>query len=72
VQGRIAALQKQNPTADSWNSPVDVGDMPRFQYKEEALSARAKGTLWPFAIMMMMNLVVFSAAYISFVKYDVR
>jgi hypothetical protein len=46
--------------------------MPRFQYKEEALAARAKGTLWPFAIMMIMNLVVLSAAYISFVKYDVR
>jgi ABC-type transport system involved in multi-copper enzyme maturation permease subunit len=72
VQGRIAALQKQNPTADAWNSPVDVSDMPRFQYKEEALAARVKGTLWPFAIMMMMNLVVFVAAYISFVKYDVR
>jgi len=72
VQGRIAALQKQNPIVDWWNSPVDVGDMPRFLYKEEALAARAKGALWPFAILMLMNLIVFSAAYISFVKYDVR
>ena len=72
ARGRIAALQKQNPAVDWWNTPVDVSDMPRFQYKEEALAARVKGTLWPFAIMMMMNLIVFSAAYISFVKYDVR
>jgi len=71
-RSKIAALQKQNPAVDWWNTPVDVSDMPRFQYREEALPARAKGTVWPFAIMMMMNLVVFSAAYISFVKYDVR
>jgi ABC-type transport system involved in multi-copper enzyme maturation permease subunit len=71
-RSKIAALQKQNPAVDWWNTAVDVSDMPRFQYKEEALASRAKGTLWPFAIMMMMNLVVFSAAYISFIKYDVR
>jgi ABC-type transport system involved in multi-copper enzyme maturation permease subunit len=71
-RNRLAALQKQNPAVDWWNTPVDVSDMPRFQYKEEALAARAKGTVWPFAIMMIMNLIVFSAAYISFVKYDVR
>ncbi len=71
-RNRIAALQKQNPAVDWWNTPVDVSDMPRFQYKEEALAERAKGTVWPFAIMMMMNLVVFVAAYISFIRYDVR
>jgi len=71
-RSKIAALQKQNPAVDWWNTPVNVSDMPRFQYKEEALAARAKETLWPFAIMLIMNLIVFSAAYISFVKYDVR
>jgi hypothetical protein len=71
-RNRIAALQKQNPAVDWWNTPVDVSDMPRFQYKEEALTARVKGILWPMAILIFMNLIVFSAAYISFVKYDVR
>jgi len=71
-RSKLAALRRQNPAVDWWNTPVDVSDMPRFQYKEEALAARIKGTLWPFAILMIMNLVVFSAAFISFVKYDVR
>lgn len=71
-RSKIAALQEQNPAVDWWNTPVDVSEMPRFQYKEEAQAARVKGTLWPFAIMLIMNLIVFSAAYISFVKYDVR
>jgi ABC-type transport system involved in multi-copper enzyme maturation permease subunit len=71
-RNRIAVLQKQNPAVDWWNTPLDVSDMPRFQYKEEALAARVKGTLWPFAVLIFMNLLVFSAAYISFVRYDVR
>jgi ABC-type transport system involved in multi-copper enzyme maturation permease subunit len=71
-RSKIAALQKQNPTVDWWNTPVDVSDMPRFQYKEEALAARVEGIIWPMAILIIMNLIVFSAAYISFVKYDVR
>ncbi len=71
-RSRIAALQKQNPAVDWWNTPVDVSDMPRFQYQEEPLTARIKGILWPFAILMVMNLIVFSAAYISFLRYDVR
>jgi len=52
VRARTAALQKQDPTTDWWNSPVDVSDMPRFQYKEEAVGARIAGALprsacWP-------------------------
>jgi len=71
-QSKIATLRKKSPAVDWWNTPVDVSDMPRFQYKEEALAARVKRALWPFAIMMMMILVVFVAAYFSFVRYDVR
>jgi ABC-type transport system involved in multi-copper enzyme maturation permease subunit len=72
VRDRMAALQKQNPAVDWSNTPVDVSDMPRFQYKEEALAARVKGILWPMAILIFMNLILFSAAYISFIRYDVR
>ncbi len=71
-RGRIAALQKKEPAVDWWNTPVDVSDMPRFQYQEEALAARIKGTLWPFAALIFMNLLVFGGAYLSFVRYDVR
>jgi ABC-type transport system involved in multi-copper enzyme maturation permease subunit len=71
-QSKVAALQKKDPAVDWWNTSVDVSDMPRFQYKEEALAARVEGILWPMAILIFMNLIVFSAAYISFVRYDVR
>ena len=72
VRARTAALQKQDSTVDWWNSPVDVSDMPRFQYKEEAVSARIAGALPPLGLLAGLGLVAFAAAYFSFVKYDVR
>jgi hypothetical protein len=72
VRARTAALQKQDPAVDWWNSAVDVSDMPRFQYKEEALAARIAGTLLPLGILAALALLAFGAAYFSFVKYDVR
>jgi ABC-type transport system involved in multi-copper enzyme maturation permease subunit len=72
VQARTSALQKRDPAVDWWNTPVDVGDMPRFQYKEEPLGVRIEGALPPLGILAGMALLVFDGAYVSFVKYDVR
>ena len=72
VQARVAALQKTDPAVDWWNTAVDVSDMPRFQYKEEDLASRLKGVLLPLGILMAMAVAAFGAAYVSFVKYDVR
>jgi len=72
VRARIGALQKQDPAVDWWNSPVDVSDMPRFQYKQEPLAARIAGTFLPLGILAGLALLAFAAAYFSFVKYDVR
>jgi hypothetical protein len=72
VRARTAALQKQDPTTDWWNTAVDVSDMPRFQYKEEAVGARIAGALPPLGLLAGLGLLAFAAAYFSFVKYDVR
>jgi len=71
-RGKIEALQKKDPSLDWWNTAVDVSDMPRFSYREEDLSGRIRGSLPFFAILMVMIVVVFGAAYISFIGYDVR
>lgn len=71
-QEKIAARQKQNPSVDWWNTAVDVSDMPRFIYREESLGGRIRGTLPFFAILMAMNILVFGAAYVSFLRYDAR
>jgi hypothetical protein len=72
VRARIAALQKKDASTDWWNTAVDVSDMPRFQYKEEAVGARIAGVLPALGILAGLALLAFGAAFISFVKYDVR
>jgi hypothetical protein len=67
-----AMLKEKDPTIDIWNSPVDVSDRPRFQYQQEALLDRFNGTIRFFVILLIFNLVFFTAAFFSFIKYDVR
>jgi ABC-type transport system involved in multi-copper enzyme maturation permease subunit len=67
-----AAIEKENPTIDSWNVAVDMSDRPRFQYKEEALAGRFKWTLPFFAVLIVYNLIFFLTAFFSFIRYDVR
>ena len=69
---KIEGLQKQNPAVDWWNTAVDMSDRPRFNYQEEGLGGRVKATLPAFAVLVIFNLIFFSAAYFSFIKYDVR
>ena len=69
---KISELREKDPTRDVWNSPVDVSDMPRFQFREEPLLDRIKGVLLFFAALFFFNILFFSAAFISFVSYDVR
>jgi len=72
ADNKMEELRKKDPTMDVWNTPVDVSDMPRFQYREEALTGRIKGVLAPFTILIVVSIVLFSAAYVSFIRYDVR
>jgi ABC-type transport system involved in multi-copper enzyme maturation permease subunit len=72
VRNRIASLQRQDPATDWWNTPVDVEDMPRFHYREEALSSRIQGVWPPLAVLAMMCLALLVSAYASFARYDVR
>lgn len=72
VRNRIAALQRRDPATDWWNTPVDVGDMPRFHYREEALSSRIQAVWPPLAVLAAMCLALLVAAYVSFTRYDVR
>ncbi len=69
---RMEVLKKNDPAMDVWNTAVDVGDMPRFKYREETLAARFKGVLPEFAVLIISGLAMFSAAYVSFIRYDPR
>jgi len=49
-----------------------MSDMPRFRYQEEELGGRIRAVLPPFAVLISACLLLFIAAYFSFIRYDVR
>jgi ABC-type transport system involved in multi-copper enzyme maturation permease subunit len=67
-----AEMREKDPTIDIWNSPVDVSDMPRFQYTDEGLLDRFKGVLPFLTALILFNILFFTAAFFSFIRYDVR
>jgi len=69
---KIDSLQKKDPATDWWNTPVDMSDMPRFRYQEEALGGRVKAALPPFGALLGWFVLLFAGAYFSFIRYDVR
>jgi ABC-type transport system involved in multi-copper enzyme maturation permease subunit len=71
-QKKMTLLQKQDPTVDWWNTPVDMSDRPRFNYVEEALSVRIRSSLPYFTVLIIYVLLFFLTSYFSFAKYDIR
>ncbi len=69
---KIADLRSKDPTADVWNTAVDMTDAPRFRYVEEGLGGRVQTALPPFAVLLGYGIVLFAAAYVAFIRYDVR
>jgi ABC-type transport system involved in multi-copper enzyme maturation permease subunit len=69
---RMAELREKDPAMDVWNTPVDVSDMPRFQYVDELLLERTKAILPFLAILIFFNIAFFMAAFLSFLRYDIR
>jgi len=71
-RAKTASLRAIDPTVDVSNSPVDVSDMPRFQYTDERLLDRFEGVLPFLTALLIFNILFFSAAFFSFIRYDVR
>jgi hypothetical protein len=69
---KIEELRAKDPTADAWNTAVDMSDAPRFRYAEEGLGGRVQAALPPFAVLLGYGVILFAAAYVAFIRYDVR
>lgn len=72
MRKKIAALQAKDPATDWWNTPVDMSDRPRFEYREEALGGRAHAALPGLGLLLGYGLIFFALAYVSFLRYDPR
>jgi len=69
---KVEELRAKDPTADAWNTAIDMTDAPRFRYIEEGLGGRIQAALPPFAVLLGYGIILFAAAYVAFIRYDVR
>jgi ABC-type transport system involved in multi-copper enzyme maturation permease subunit len=69
---KMAEMKAKDPTADLWNTAVDMTDAPRLRYVEEGLRGRVNAALPPFAVLLGYCVVLFAAAYVAFIRYDAR
>ncbi len=69
---KMAEMKAKDPTADLWNTAVDMSDSPRFRYTAEGLGGRIGAALDAFAVLAVYVVALFAAAYLLFIRYDVR
>jgi ABC-type transport system involved in multi-copper enzyme maturation permease subunit len=62
--------------AENWGAiskkPVDFDTVPKFQERDPALARSLQGAMWDIGLLALFNLVFFTAAFASFLRYDVR
>ena len=62
--------------AKNWHAishkPVDFDSVPKFQESAMTIGQSLKLAIWDLGLLMLMNLGLFTAAYVSFLGYDVR
>jgi ABC-type transport system involved in multi-copper enzyme maturation permease subunit len=54
------------------HNPVDFDAVPKFQERDLTLGASLKLAVWDIGLLALINLVFFAAAFVSFLRYDVR
>ena len=69
---KMAEMKAEEPTADLWNTAVDMTDAPRFRYTAEGLGGRIGAALDAFAVLAVYVVTLFAAAAAAFIRYDVR
>jgi ABC-type transport system involved in multi-copper enzyme maturation permease subunit len=51
---------------------VDFATVPKFQERDLALGQSLKLAIWDIGLLVLFNLVFFTASFVSFLRYDVR
>lgn len=69
---KIEEMRRADPTVNTYDSIVDVRDMPRFVFREERLGARFRAAAGPLVLLIVMAAAAFLAAVLSFNRYDAR
>jgi ABC-type transport system involved in multi-copper enzyme maturation permease subunit len=69
-------LFDEEHTVAEWNAiskrPVNFESVPKFQERDLAFGQSLKLAIWDIGLLALFNLVFFAAAFVSFLRYDVR
>jgi len=71
AEEKISDAREKNPAIDE-EYYLDVRDRPRFVFKEEALRGKLGAVLPYWGMLILFNVVFFAAAFVGFMRYDVR
>lgn len=52
--------------------PVNFDTVPKFQEREPVMGQLMKSVVWDITLLVLFNLTCFTAAFFSFLRYDVR
>ncbi|MBM3312853.1 MAG: DUF3526 domain-containing protein, partial [Candidatus Aminicenantes bacterium] len=84
----LASIRSYKPSFTQWINPkmmqsinfqtgettgkVSLSDMPQHKFEAEGLGKSLARTIPDFGVMLVLIVVFFAGAYVSFLKYDVR
>lgn len=54
------------------HKPADFNSLPRFEPRESSLAESLKAAGWDIAILVILNLLLFAAVFVMFLRSDVR
>jgi len=66
------ARMMKNISFTGVQAKVELADMPQHKFEPESLSKSLARTIPDFGLMVVLIIVFFAGAYVSFLKYDVR
>ncbi len=51
---------------------IDPTEMPKFEYKQPSLASVFSSSIIDMALLVLYNLIFFTGAFVSFIKFDLR
>ena len=70
--GRIYPDGHISLSRSNMDSPIDLSDMPVFQYRQKPFREVIESVMFDSALIVLFSLLFFTGAYFSFLRYDVR
>lgn len=68
----ISVKNSKTESSNSNKEKPDISELPQFEFKPESLRASFTRAIPDFLILILMSIVFFTGAFVSFLRYDVR